>query len=73
MDLHGLVVEFRVGEMIGRLAKVEQREIELCRVLVDASPTPDNLLELGHRSDLAVERDDAAGLRIHAGGQEPRF
>ena len=36
-----------------------------------AGPAPDDLLELGHGADLTVEHDEAAGLRIDPGGQEP--
>ena len=58
--------------MAGRAAKVDQREVELLGVLVDAGAAPDDLLELGHRADRAVEHDQAAGLRIDAGGEQPR-
>jgi hypothetical protein len=43
--------------MIGRAAKVDQREEELLRVLVDARAAPDDLLELGHRAHRPVEHD----------------
>src|SRR5438128_6516768 len=35
------------------------------------TPT-DNLLELGHGADFAVEHDQAAGLRVHPGGEQAR-
>ena len=41
-------------------------------VLVDAGAAADDLLELGHRADLAVEDDQPAGLGIDAGGKQPR-
>ena len=72
VDLHRIAVEVRVGEVAGRAAEVHQREVELLGVLVDAGAAPDDLLELGHRADFAVEHDQAAGLRIDAGGQQPR-
>ena len=53
--------------MIGRAAEINQREIELLRVLVNARAAPDDLLELGHRADRPVKHDQAAGLGIHAG------
>ncbi len=72
VDLNRLAVEVRVGEMAGRAAEVDQGEIELLGVLVDAGAAADDLLELGHRADCAVQHDQAAGLRIHAGGKQPR-
>ena len=53
--------------MAGRAAEIDQREVELLGVLVDAGAAPDDLLELGHRADRPVEHDQAAGLRIDAG------
>ena len=58
--------------MVGRAAEIDQREIELLGVLMDAGAAPDDLLELRHGADLAVEHDQAAGLGIHAGGKQPR-
>ena len=72
VNLHRIAVEIRVGEMAGRAAKVDQREIELLGILVHAGAAPDDLLELGHRANLAVEHDQAAGLRIDAGREQPR-
>ena len=72
VDLHRLAVEVRVGEVVGRAAEVDQREVELLGVLVDAGAAADDLLELGHRADGAVEHDQAAGLGIDAGGEQPR-
>ena len=51
VNLHRIAVEFRVGEMAGGAAKVDQREIELPCVLMNAGAAPDDLLELGHRAD----------------------
>ena len=72
VNLHRLAVEIRVGEMAGGAAEVDQGEIELAGVLVHAGAPADDLLELGHRADLAVEHDQPAGLRIDAGRQQPR-
>src|SRR6202043_1307074 len=72
VNLHRIAVEVRVGEVGGRAAKVDQGEIELLGVLVHAGAAPDDLLELGHRAHRAVETDQAAGLRIDAGGQQSR-
>ena len=58
--------------MAGRAAEVDQGEVELLGVLVDAGAAADDLLELGHRADRAVEHDQAAGLGIDAGGEQPR-
>ena len=58
--------------MAGRAAKVDQGEIEFLGVLMDAGAAPDDLLELGHRADCAIEHDQAAGLRIDAGGEQAR-
>lgn len=67
VNLHRLAVEIRVGKMAGRAPEVDQREIELLGILVHAGAAPNDLLELAHRADLAVEHDQAAGLRIDAG------
>ena len=55
-----------------RLPEVDEREVVLLGVLVDAGAAADDLLELGHRADLAVEHDQAAGLGIDAGREQPR-
>ena len=57
--------------MVGRAPEIDQREIELLGVLVNAGAAPDDLLELGHRADGAVEHDQPAGLGIHAGREQP--
>ena len=53
-------------------SEVDQGEVELLGVLVDAGAAADDLLELGHRADLAVEHDQPAGLGVDAGGEQPR-
>ena len=58
--------------MAGGAAEVDEREVVLLRVLVDARAAPDDLLELGHGADFAVQHDQPAGLGIDAGGQQPR-
>ena len=58
--------------MAGRAPEVDQGEVELLRVLVHAGAAPDDLLELGHRADLAIEHDQPAGLRIDAGREQAR-
>ena len=70
VDLHGVTVEIRVGEVVGGAAEVDQGEVELAGVLVHAGAAAHDLLELGHRADFAVEHDEAAGLRIDAGGEQ---
>ena len=72
VNLHRLAVEVGIGEVVGRAPEINQREIELLRVLVDAGAAPDDLLELGHRAHGAVEHDEPAGLGIHASGEQPR-
>ncbi len=62
VDLDRLAVECRIGEVVGRLPEVEQGEVILPRVFVDAGAAPDDLLEFGHRADCAVEYDQPAGL-----------
>ena len=57
--------------MVGGLAEVDEREIVLLGVLVHAGAAADDLLELGHRADLAIEHDEAAGLGIDPGGEQP--
>ena len=39
---------------------------------MDAGAAADDLLELGHGADRAVEHDQAAGLGIDAGGEQAR-
>jgi hypothetical protein len=63
VNLHR-AVEIRVGKMAGGTAKVDQREVEFLTILVNAGAASDDLLELGHRVDLPVKHDQAAGLRI---------
>ncbi len=41
-------------------------------VLVHARAAADDLLELGHRADLAIERDQPAGLDVDAGREQSR-
>ena len=72
VDLHRLAVEVRIREVVRRLPEVDQREVVLVRVLVDARAAADDLLELGHRADFAVERDHAARLHVHAGREQAR-
>ena len=67
---HDEPVEVWIGEMARRPTKIHQREEELPGVLVHARAAPDDLLELGHRPDLAIKHDQAAGLRIDARGQQ---
>ena len=56
--------------MAGRATEIDEGEIELLGVLVDARAAPDDLLEFGHRADRAVEYDQPAGLRVHAGREQ---
>ena len=72
VNLHRLAVEVRVGEMAGGAAEIHEGEVEFVRVLVHPSAAPDDLLELGHGTDLAVEHDEPAGLDVNPGGQQPR-
>ena len=58
--------------MIGRAPEVDQGEIELPGVFVDAGATPDDLLELGHGAYCAVQNDKSAGLGVHTGGEQAR-
>ena len=72
VNLHRLAVKVRVGEVVGGAAEIDQREIELLGVLVNAGAAPDDLLEFRHGAHGAVEHDEAAGLGVHAGGEQPR-
>jgi hypothetical protein len=58
--------------VFGSFAKVDDREEKLSEVLVDACTAADDLLELGHRLDVLVERDDFACLRVDTGRQKFR-
>ena len=53
--------------MVGRSPEVHQCEVELAGVLMHTGAAPDDLLELGHGADRAVEHDETAGLDIDAG------
>ena len=72
VNLHRLAVEIRVGEMVGGAPEINQREIKLLGVLVNARAASDDLLELRHGAHGTVEHDEAAGLGVHAGGKQPR-
>ena len=72
VNLHRLAVEVGIGEVVGRTPKINQREIELLGVLVNAGAAPDDLLEFRHGADGTVEHDEAAGLGIHAGREQTR-
>jgi hypothetical protein len=71
VDLHGIAVELWLGEEVRGAAEVHDREIELLLVGVNASAAADDLLELGHRADGAVEHDQPTGLGVHARGEQP--
>ena len=58
--------------MVGGFAEVDEGEVVLLGVFMDPRAAADDLLELGHGADFAVEHDQAAGLGIHAGGEQPR-
>ena len=58
--------------MAGGAAEVHQGEVELACVLMHAGAPPDDLLELGHGANGAVEHDEPAGLHIDAGRKQPR-
>ena len=70
INLHWLAVKFRIGKMVGRTAKINQREIKLLRVLMNAGAASDDLLEFRHGAHGTVQHDEAAGLCIHAGGKQ---
>ena len=72
VNLHRFAIEIGVGKMVGGFAEVDQGEVVLLGVFMYPRAAPDDLLELGHGADFAVEHDQAAGLRIHAGGEQPR-
>ena len=72
INLNRLAVELRIGEVVGGAPEIHQREVEFAGVLVHAGATAEDLLELGHGADLAVEHDQAAGLDINPGGEQPR-
>ena len=70
IDLHRVAVEVGVGEVVRRAAKIHQREIELLGIGMDARASTDDLLELGHRADFAIEHYQAARLGINAGRKQ---
>ena len=70
--MHWLAVEAGVGEQARGVAEVQDGEVQLAVLLVDARAAPDDLLELGHAllTEEVVEYDDLAGLAVHACGEE---
>ena len=56
--------------MVGGLAEVDQGEVVLLGVFVNAGAAADDLLEFGHGADFAVEDDQPAGLGVDAGGEQ---
>ena len=72
INLHRLAVKVRVGEVVGRTPEINQREIKLLGVLVNAGAAPDDLLKLRHRADSTVKHDEPASLGVHAGGEQAR-
>ena len=72
INLNRLAVELRIGEVVGGAPEIHQREVEFAGVLMHAGSAPQDLLELGHGADLTVEHDQAAGLDIDPGGEQPR-
>jgi hypothetical protein len=53
--------------VVCRAAKIDQGKIEFLGVLMNSGASPDDLLELSHRTNRAVEHDQAAGLSVHPG------
>ena len=72
VNLHGFAIEIRFREMARRAPEIHQSKVKFVRVLVYARATPDDLFELGHGTDDAVEHNQAAGLDIDAGGKQAR-
>ena len=70
VNLHRLTVECGVGKMICGFTEVDQAEVILLGIFVNASAAPQNLLEFGHRTNFAVDHNQPAGLRIDPGGKQ---
>ena len=58
--------------MRGRSLEVHDCEEELVVVFIDPRAASDDLLEFGHRPDLAIKNDELAGLRIDASRHQAR-
>ncbi len=71
VDLHRVAVELGVGEMGRGATKVHHGEVELLGVFMDPGAATQNLLELGHRAHGPIQHDQAAGLCVHPGRQQP--
>ena len=65
-NLNGVTIEVWIGEERRGALEIHDGEEELAVVLVDAGATTDDLLELGHGADAAIEDDEVAGLGIDA-------
>ena len=70
IDLHGIAVESRIGEQLGRFLEIEDGEPVLVKVLVDARSATDDLLEFSHGLDALIQHNELAGLGVHAGGHQ---
>jgi hypothetical protein len=60
INLHRLAIKIRVREVIRSAPEINQCEIKLLGVLVNASAAPDNLLELRHAARGTVKHDESA-------------
>jgi len=58
--------------VVAGLTEIHQGEVKLLAVGMHPRAAADNLLELRHRAHFPVQHDQAAGLGIHAGGEQPR-
>src|SRR5439155_26232411 len=72
IDLNRLTIEVWISEVVRGATKVHEREVVLAGVLVHSRPTPEDLLELGHRANRAVEDDQATRLDIDTSGKKTR-
>lgn len=68
-----VAVKFRIGKMLGGgTGIIQNREIEFVILFPDPASAPDDLFELGHRTDDAGNHDIFAGGNIDTGSQQLR-
>ncbi len=67
-----LAVKIGVGKQISDIAEIQNRKEKLPILLFNAGTAPDDLFELRHRTDVAVQHNQLAGFGVDASGHQLR-
>ena len=67
---HRVAIEVWVSKQISYVAEIKDGEVEFVEILINARAASNNLLELRHALDVAVEHNHLAGLGIHPRGHQ---